>query len=82
MVGFGGFILKAILNLIGLIIITTSWKSFVEKTDIHHNVDNYNYGLRNAFIIFGVVIVLFYSLGSVVVFQFMKGIADGIYEET
>ena len=48
MVGFGGFILKAILNLIGLIIITTSWKSLLDKADLNHDVGNYNYGRATA----------------------------------
>lgn len=78
MAGFAGFILKAVLNLIGLIVIATSWKSILDQMDVDYDDASLNYG-RTIFIIIGVVIVVFYSIGAVVVFQFMKEIEAGIF---
>ena len=78
MVGFVGFVLKAVLNLIALIVIAISWKSILDQMDVDYDDASLNYG-QIIFIIFGVAIVLFYSLGAVVVFQFMKEIEAGVF---
>ncbi len=78
MVGFGGFVLRAVLTLIALIFIAVSWESILDQMDVDYDDASLNYG-RIIFVIFGVVIVLFYSIGAVVVFQFMKEIEAGVF---
>ena len=46
--------------------------------DVVYDDASLNYS-RSIFVIFGVFIVIFYSIGAVVVFEFMKEIEAGIF---
>lgn len=77
-VGFIGFNIKWVLNLVGLAILAANWKAFLDQMDTTYNDETLN-SSRAIFISIGSVIVLFYITGAFVMRQFMKEIDAHIF---
>lgn len=77
-VGFIGFNICWVLNLIALVILAAIWKSFLDQLDVDYNDETLN-SSRTIFISVGTFIVLFYIAGAFVLGQFMKEIDAHIF---